>query len=191
VTNEPTSTSNFSLKALIDQIKDQSYPPVDLWNPDFCGDIDMQIKRDGSWHYMGSPIARERMVKLFASVLRCDEDGKHYLVTPVEKIGITVDVAPFLAITLEALGEGDARSLVFETNIGDKVIAGPDNPLTISVSEETGEPVPLIRVRGRLDALLTRPVFYQLVDLAEERGGILYVKSSGAEFRLGSVEGEP
>ncbi|TPQ51365.1 DUF1285 domain-containing protein, partial [Prosthecomicrobium hirschii] len=100
-------------------------PPVDRWNPPFCGDIDMRIAADGTWFYMGTPIGREALVRLFASVLRRDEDGRTYLVTPVEKCGIRVDDAPFLAVEMQAVGAEAEQKLVFRTNVGDIVEAGP------------------------------------------------------------------
>ncbi|MBL4787827.1 MAG: DUF1285 domain-containing protein [Kordiimonadaceae bacterium] len=180
----------FSLEALMKQVSDQKFPPVDKWNPDFCGDIDMRIAVDGTWFYMGTPITRRRMVKLFASVLRKDDDGKTYLVTPVEKIGITIEDAPFVAVSVENVGEGDARALSFTTNIGDTVIAGEANPIRVEENAETGEPRPYILVRGNLEALISRSVFYELVAGANEVEGPdgmeLVIESSGACFSLGT-----
>ncbi|PCI61110.1 MAG: hypothetical protein COB37_08660 [Kordiimonadales bacterium] len=180
----------FSLEALMKHVSDQKFPPVDKWNPDFCGDIDMRIAVDGTWFYMGTPITRQRMVKLFASVLRKDDDGKTYLVTPVEKIGITIEDAPFVAISVENVGEGDANALSFTTNIGDTVIAGKDNPIRVEVNADTGEPRPYILVRGNLEALINRAVFYELVAGATEvegdTGTELVIMSAGARFPLGT-----
>lgn len=178
--------TSFSLEGLLKQVADQKYPPVDKWNPDFCGDIDMRIASDGTWFYMGTPITRARMVKLFASVLRKDEDGKTYLVTPVEKIGITVDDAHFTAIRVDR--EGDA--FIFTTNVGDKVVADAEHPIWVVVDETTGEPRPYVRVRGRLDALISRAVFYELVEYAVEtdtpNGNELRITSAGQSFSLGT-----
>lgn len=154
-------------------------PPVHLWNPDFCGDIDMRIRRDGSWDYMGTPITRARMVKLFSTILRRDDDD-FFLVTPVEKVGITVDDAPFTAVEMEYDGE----FIVFRTNVDDYVKVDQDHPIRVSVSEETGEPSPYVRVRGNLDALMSRSVYYQLVDLAVEKEGRYGVTSGGCFFPL-------
>ncbi|WP_286828186.1 MULTISPECIES: DUF1285 domain-containing protein [Kordiimonas] len=182
--------TGLKLEDILKQLEGQKRPPVEKWNPDFCGDIDMRIAADGTWFYMGTPITRERMVKLFATVLRKDEDGKTYLVTPVEKIGITVDDAPFVAVHLDRIEDGDQTAFKFTTNVGDEVIAGPDHPIRVEVNEETGEPRPYIHVRGRLEALINRSVFYELVEWAELKGGELSVESLGKRFSLGSVEAE-
>ena len=148
--------------------KARGLPPVHLWNPEFCGDMDMRIARDGTWFYMGTPIGRERLVRLFSTILRHDEDGKYYLVTPVEKIGITVDDAPFLVIAMKVEGEGRNQLLTFTTNVGDETVAGPEHPMRFEIDEETGEPAPYVHVRARLDALINRAVFYDLVELGVE-----------------------
>lgn len=167
-------------------------PPVHLWNPPFCGEIDMRIARDGSWHYMGSPIPRPAMIKLFSGILRREPDDSFVLVTPAEKCGIRVDDAPFVAVEMTVAGEGDQALVAFRTNVDDIVPLDADHPLRVAVAEESGEPSPYILVRDRLEALLSRPVFYELVALAEERqdetGHYLAVRSGGQTFRLGSVE---
>ena len=163
-------------------------PPVDKWNPEFCGDIDMRIARDGSWHYMGTPIGRKRMVRLFSTILRHDDDGKFYLVTPVEKIGIAVDDAPFVAVEMEVSGADKDQILAFRTNVDDYVILNGDHPLRVDEDSETGEPSPYLLVRGQLEALIARSVFYDLVELAEERDGVLGVWSDGLFFPLGRTE---
>lgn len=160
-------------------------PPVERWNPPFCGDIDMRISADGRWHYLGSPIGRERLVRLFASVLRRDEDGRHYLVTPVERIGITVDDAPFLAVELFAEGEGSDRVMTLRTNVGDVVRVDADHPLRFAAEPETGGLKPYVTVRGRLEALFSRPLLHELADMLEEdpeTPGRLGVWSGGAFF---------
>ena len=139
--------------------------PVDKWNPDFCGDIDMRIARDGVWYYMGSPIGRMAMVQMFASVLRRDADGRYYLVTPVEKVGIKVDDAPFVAIEMKVENSGRQQILSFRTNVDDWVTVDAAHPLRVSLKPETLEPAPYVRVRGRLEALINRAVFYDLVEL--------------------------
>ena len=164
-------------------------PPVDRWHPDYCGEMDMVIKRDGTWWHEGTRITRDRLVRLFSTILRKDEDGQTYLVTPVEKIGITVETAPFIATRVDAVGEGREQSLVFTTNMGDLAEAGPDHPIHVHFDEETGEPTPLVRVRGRLDALMARPVFYELAGLAEEKDGKMGVWSGGEFFPLGAADG--
>ncbi len=167
-------------------------PPVDLWNPEHCGDIGMEIRRDGSWWYQGSRIGRERLVRLFARILRKDDDGVHYLVTPVEKIVVHVELAPLLAVRVDALNEDGRPRLAFATNVGDVFVAGPDHPILVSTDPDTLAPTPLVRVRGKLDALMTRPCFFDLVELAEirdtQRGRVLTVESDGARFELGRVE---
>jgi len=147
-------------------------PPVHLWNPAFCGDLDMRIARDGTWFYLGTPIGRKPLVKLFSSILRKDEDA-YFLVTPVEKVGITVEDAPFVAIDFEVDGDGRDQSLTFLTNVDDVVTAGPDHPIRVARDPETGEPSPYVLVRANLEALIDRKSFYRLVDIGthEERDG--------------------
>lgn len=135
-------------------------PPVHLWNPPDCGDLDIRIARDGTWFYLGTPIGRPELVRLFSTILRKDGD-RYVLVTPVEKVGITVDDAPFVAVDFEA--EGDA--LRFVTNLGDEAIAGPDHPIRVERDQATGEPAPYILIRDRLEALIDRKSFYRLVDI--------------------------
>ncbi|WP_430935443.1 DUF1285 domain-containing protein [Rhodovulum sp. YNF3179] len=147
-------------------------PPVHLWNPAFCGDLDMRIARDGTWFYLGTPIGRKPLVKLFSSILRKDGDA-YFLVTPVEKVGITVEDAPFVAIDFEVDGDGRDQSLTFLTNVDDVVTAGPDHPIRVARDPETGEPSPYVLVRANLEALIDRKSFYRLVDIGthEERDG--------------------
>ena len=157
--------------------------PVHLWNPANCGDIDIRIARDGTWFYQGTPIGRTALVRLFSTVLRRDEDG-FWLVTPVEKLRITVDDAPFVAIGLERDGE----AIRFATNVGDVVEAGPEHAIRVETGV-SGEPRPYVHVRGALEALIARPVFYELVSIAEEQSGRLVARSNGAVFDLGALEG--
>jgi hypothetical protein len=142
-------------------------PPVERWNPPFCGDIDMEIRADGTWFYLGTPIGRAPLVRLFSTVLRKDEDGRTYLVTPVEKVGIRVADAPFIAVEMNAGGKGEAQALTFRTNVGDVVEAGPEHPLRFVISGENSELKPYLLVRGRLEALVSRAVMYELVALGE------------------------
>ena len=139
--------------------------PVHLWNPEFCGDLDMRIAFDGTWFYMGTPIGRKPLVQLFASVLRHDDDGKYYLVTPVEKCGIAVEDVPFLAIEMNVDGEGKDQILSFRTNVEDQVKIDDDHPIRFEIEENTDGLRPYILVRGRLDARVSRSVFYELVAL--------------------------
>ena len=138
-------------------------PPVHLWNPPFCGDIDMRIAADGTWFYMNSPIGRKPLVKLFSRVLRHDEDGKYYLVTPVEKCGIEVDDAPFLAIAMRIENPGTAQVIHFVTNVDDEVAVDDDHPLRFEIEEGTDGLKPYVKVRARLEALVNRAIFYDLV----------------------------
>jgi hypothetical protein len=167
-------------------------PPVDLWNPAFCGDIDMRIAVDGTWFYMGTPIGRPALVRLFSTILRRDADGKYYLVTPVEKVGIRVDDAPFVAVRVDRSGSGASQVLQFTTNVGDTVVADAANPLRVDTRAADHEPRPYVRIRGRLEALVARSVFYELVDMAEERetsrGRELGVMSASLYFPLGLAE---
>ena len=162
-------------------------PPVHLWNPPFCGDLDMRIARDGTWFYLGTPIGRAPLVKLFSSILKLEE-GRYYLVTPVEKVGIKVDDAPLLAVDFEVTGEGAAQEIRFFTNTEDEVVASAENPLRIVRDPETGEPSPYVHVRAGLEALIDRKSFYRLVDLGEEAelDGTLWfgVRSAGSFFPI-------
>ena len=152
------------------------------------GDLDMRIARDGTWYYRGSPISRPALVKLFASVLRREPDGRYWLVTPAERGRIEVEDVPFLAVALTVEGEGREQKLIFQTNLDDIVTAGPDNPLRVETAA-SGEPAPYILVRDNLEARLARSVFYDLVEFGrEEPNGETSqfgVWSSGRFFRLG------
>jgi len=138
--------------------------PVHLWNPAFCGDLDMRIARDGTWFYLGTPIGRPALVKLFSNILKL-EDGKYFLVTPVEKVGITVDDAPFVAVDFSVSGAGAAQSVRFETQVGDTVTAGAAHPLRVIRDAKSDEPSPYIMVRAGLEALIDRKSFYRLVEI--------------------------
>ena len=155
------------------------------------GDLDMRIARDGTWFYRGSPIARQRLVKLFASVLRREEDGNFWLVTPVERGRVAVEDAPFLAVEVNSEGAGTDRHLIFRTNLDEIVAAGPEHPLHIDAAAN-GEPNPYILVRPGLEARLNRPVFYELIELADaergEGGGPFGLWSDGMFFDLGDPE---
>ncbi len=167
-------------------------PPVERWNPPFCGDLDMEIKRDGTWFYLGTPIGRMPLVQLFSTVLRKDDDGDTYLVTPVEKIRIRVEDAHFVAVEVNASVVDGAQVLTFRTNVGDVVEAGLEHPMRFVDEEETDGLKPYVRVRGRLDALVARPVLYELAELGEEidvDGTLMFaVRSKGAVFPIMPVE---
>ncbi len=158
-----TPATDALMKAAQDAAKEGKLPPVHLWNPEFCGDLDMEIKRDGTWFYEGTPIGRKPLVRLFSTILKL-EDGKYYLVTPVEKVGIRVEDAPFVAVDIEAAGDGVDQAISFTTNVGDVVIAGEDHAIRVE-RDETGEPSPYVHIRGGLEALIDRKSFYRLVDL--------------------------
>ncbi|SIN75398.1 DUF1285 domain-containing protein [Vannielia litorea] len=158
-------------------------PPVHLWNPKFCGDLDMRIARDGTWFYLGTPIGRPELVRLFSTILK-KEGEDYFLVTPVEKVGITVDDAPFVAVDFTAHGAGEAQVLRFETNVGDVTEAGPDNPIRVVRDPETGEPSPYVHVRAGLEALIDRKSFYRLVEIGAEQDGWFGLWSGGAFFRI-------
>jgi uncharacterized protein len=163
-------------------------PPVERWNPPFCGDLDMEIRADGTWFYLGTPIGRMPLVQLFSTVLRRDDDGKTYLVTPVEKVGIRVEDAPFVAVEMNASGEGEDQVLTFRTNVGDVVEAGQEHPLRFVDEAETGGLKHYLHVRGRLEALVARPVMYELVEIGETveiDGELMFaVRSRGEVFPI-------
>lgn len=141
-------------------------PPVHLWNPPFCGDLDMRIARDGTWFYLGSPIGRHALVKLFSGILKL-EDGRYFLVTPVEKVGITVEDAPFVAVDFTVAGQGQDQAIRFVTHVEDEVTAGPDHPIRVERDAETGEPSPYVMVRRGLEARIDRKSFYRLVEIGD------------------------
>ncbi len=143
----------------------QKLPPVHLWNPAYCGDLDMRIAADGSWFYQGTPILRERMVRLFSRILRKDDDGRTYMVTPQEKYGITVEDAHFSAVEMLVEGESSNQLLILRTNVDDEVTINTEHPLRFAEADQDGSVKPYVRVRGNLEALLARPIFYDLVEL--------------------------
>ncbi len=177
------------LRAIAPDGLDGALPPVDLWNPEHCGDIQMEIRADGSWWHEGTRIKRERLVKLFSRILRKDADGQIYLVTPYEKVIVHVEDAPFVAVRVDRIGEpGRDQTLAFTTNLGDLALAGADLPIRVETDAATLEPSPYVRIRGGLEAKLSRPVFYELADMAEAYEGAvgqLGVWSQGAFFELG------
>lgn len=186
--NSPADVA--SLAAMIGRASEQKGEgtrkpaPVERWNPAFCGDLDMEIKPDGTWFYMGTPIGRMPLVQLFASVLRKDEDGKTYLVTPVEKVGIRVADAHFLAVEMGLSEKDGQRQISFRTNLGDVVEVGTEHPLRFSLEGEEKQLKPYVHIRGRLEALVTRAVMYDLVglgEIAEIDGAEMFVIRSGGE----------
>ncbi len=180
-----------TLRAIMgDDRSDRKLPPVHLWHPEHCGDIGMEIRADGSWWHEGIRIRREKLVRLFSTILRRDPDGRIYLVTPFEKVVVHVADAPFLAVRLDRIGDaGRDQKLAFLTNVGDLTIAGADAPLRVETDPTTLEPSPYVLVRGGLEAKLTRPVFYELAGIAEPNpdngGATLGVWSGGVFFDIG------
>jgi hypothetical protein len=165
-----------------------SLPPVDKWNPKFCGDIDMKIMRNGKWFYMGTEIKRPAMVKLFSGILRLDSDNFYYLVTPVEKVRISVEDAPFIATSLISENKDNINHLYFITNVNEKILLTKNNPLEIKINSITEEPSPYIFVRKNLKALISRSVFYELIELASKKNidgkDCLVIDSAGEVFKL-------
>lgn len=172
----PDDLAGLSLAEIARLAKDKKLPPVERWNPTHCGDSEMRIARDGTWFHQGSPIGRQAMVRLFSTILRREPDGRYVLVTPAEKLDIEIEDAPFVAVELKAEG-GD---LAFRLNTGEIVIAGPDHPLRFAAKDDG--PHPYLLVRGGLEALVTRAVWYELVELAE--GAPPALRSNGAVFPL-------
>ena len=189
--NENAAISLEDLLKAISPGKDgRKLPPVHLWNPERVTDIDMVIRADGSWWHEGGRIHREKLVKLFSTILRKDDDGQVYLVTPYEKVIVHVEDAPFVATRVDVAGDpGRDQTLAFTTNIGDVTLAGADAPIRVETEKDTLEPAPYVLVRGRLEAKLSRPVFYELVGLSEPNPGnggkTLGVWSQGQFFDLG------
>lgn len=157
-----TANADSIASAATKAAKGRGPAPVHQWNPPFCGDLDMRIARDGTWFYLGTPIGRKRLVNLFSTIIRKDGD-EYFLVTPVEKVGITVDDAPFVAVGFDV----QDKVVTFTTNVGDTVTAGPDNPIRVVLDPDKGEPSPYILVRTNLEALIDRKSFYRLVDQGE------------------------
>lgn len=185
---EGPDLARLSLDEIARAVADRRLPPVDQWNPAHCGHSDMRIARDGTWFHAGTPIGRAALVRLFSTILRREPDGRFVLVTPVEKLDIEVEDAPFIAVEATSEGEGPDRRLAFRLNTDDVVIAGPDHPLRVETAPD-GTPRPYLHVRGPrerpLEALVNRPVFYELADLAlAERvaEGPLGLWSDGAFF---------
>ena len=161
----PEDLTGLSLAEIARLAEEKRLPPVEKWHPTHCGDSEMRIARDGTWFHQGSPIGRPAMVRLFSTILRREPDGGFVLVTPAEKLDIAVEDAPFVAVELKSEGEGRERSLAFRLNTGDLVVAGPDHPLRFAAG-----PHPYLAVRGGLDALVARPVYYELAEIALAEG---------------------
>lgn len=171
------------LAASVKAAKPRGRPPVHLWNPPFCGDLDIRIARDGTWYYEGSAFERLELVKLFSSILKKEGD-KYFLVTPVEKVGITVDDAPFVAVDFDVEGQGRDQVLSFVTQVDEVANAGSDYPIRVERDTETGEPSPYVLIRDNLEALIDRKSFYRLVDLGTHQDGWFGVWSGGTFFPI-------
>ena len=187
--NQRSTPDLGGLEALLAAAGNKPSPAVNSWNPPYCGDIGLRICRDGTWSYQNSPIGRMALVKLFASVLRRDDDGKHYVVTPVEKIDVAVDDAPFLAVEMQITAQGPDQRLTFRTNVDDVVVAGAAHPIRFEREPGSGGLKPYILVRGRLEALVNRALYYDLMDLLVRRNGDdgpLGLWSQGQFFELPS-----
>ena len=166
-------------------------PPVDKWNPPFCGDIDLKILRDGRWMYMGTEIKRPAMVRLFSTILRLDPDGEYYLVTPVEKVRIQVEDTPFLIVSMDKLKKENKTSLIFYTSLKDEIILTKKNPISIEVNNKN-EPSPYILVRNNLRGLISRSVYYELIEYAQERTiedkNFLTIESNNEIFKMFEIK---
>jgi len=179
----PPDLATLSLADIARLLADKRLPPVEKWNPDHCGDSEMRIARDGTWFHQGSPIGREAMVRLFSTILRREADGSFVLVTPVEKLSIAVDDAPFTAVELKSEGQERSRTIAFRLNTGELVTAGPDNALVLR--ETPDGPHPYLHVRAGLEALVVRSVYYELMNLALDEGAEpIGLWSDGAFFPL-------
>jgi hypothetical protein len=153
-----------TLEEVARAVAERRLPPVHQWNPQRCGDSEMRIARDGTWYHQGVPIARPAMVRLFSTVLRRERDGGYVLVTPMEKLDIEVDDAPFVAVSMKSEGEGRSARIAFQLNTGDLVTAGPEHPLRFA--EDERGPRPYLHVRSGLEALIGRSVYYELAERA-------------------------
>lgn len=179
----PSDLTGLSLADIVALAEAKKLPPVDQWNPSHCGDSGMRIARDGTWFHEGSPIGRAAMVRLFSTILRREADGRFVLVTPVEKLDIEVEDAPFTAVELKSEGEGTERSLAFRLNTGDVVVAGPGHLLRFA--ERGDGPHPYLLVRRGLEALVARSVYYELAEIALAEGADpAGLWSNGAFFAL-------
>lgn len=182
----PQDLSRLSLAEIAQLAADRKLPPVESWHPERSGESDMRIARDGTWFHEGTPIVRETMVRLFSTILRREADGSYVLVTPAEKLSITVEDAPFVAVEVKSEGEGRARRLAFRLNTGDLVVAGAGHPLRFDARD--GEPAPYLGVRGGMEALIARAPFYELAELALDEGNEpAGLWSDGVFFSMGAA----
>jgi hypothetical protein len=174
-----------------EQAAGRALPPVERWNPQHCGKIDLRIARDGTWFYLGTPIGRPALVRLFSTILRREPDGSFCLVTPAEKAEIVVEDAPFMAVSVHGMGEGQGASYEFLTNVGDRVIAGPEHALRVAIDQETQEPRPYLHVRRGLEARIARSLYYELVERAQtvrrDQREVLGFWSGGVFHEIGAL----
>jgi|TARA_B100001964_G_C14137481_1_gene555820 hypothetical protein len=181
-------TIPYSLLGELESIQDMDLPPVHLWDPPLSGDIDIRISRSGTWFHEGTAITRQRLVRLFSSILRRESDGCYYLVTPVEKWRLQVDDVPFHCVLVDNEGSGEEQVLTFTTNVADKVVLDAEHPLRFEIDADTQQPSPYLLVRDRLEALLARSVYYQVMELAVAREvdaeTWLGIWSSGLFFKI-------
>lgn len=171
-------------------IHERGMPPVERWNPPICADIGMQIRTDGSWWHEGARILRQPIIDLFATVLRKDEDGQTWLVTPGEKIIVDVQDAHFLATRIDQVETSFGPAIAVTTNVGDLAVIGPNHPLRVVTDVQSGEPRPYVTIRGRLEARILRAPFYELVGLGHEKEGRFEIVSQGVTFALGDLESQ-
>ncbi|MBF9234373.1 DUF1285 domain-containing protein [Microvirga alba] len=185
----PSSALTRLIETLGPGASGKGLPPVERWNPAYCGEIDMRIAVDGTWHYMGSPIRRPALVKLFSTVLRKDPE-RYVLVTPVERVGIAVEDVPFIAVEMVVEGDDETREIAFRTNVDDLVQAGPEHPLRFE-REAGGGVKPYLRVRGELWARVTRSLALDLIAMGEERDiagkAVFGIAVKGAFFTIAPV----
>ena len=184
-------TNPASILQQITKFENEKLPPVHLWDPPLCENVEMKIDREGRWYFMNSPIGRERMVKLFSKVLRFDEDGEYYLVTPVEKIRIVVDERPFVIVDYHITKKNKKQVITFETNTGDMFLLDKKHPINVEVNKKTGEPKPYVLVRSNLEGLISRNIYYKLIEISEHKktseGEVFILKSSNQSFKIGSL----
>lgn len=169
---------------------ERGMPPVERWNPPICADIGMEIRTDGTWWHEGARIMRQPIIDLFATVLRKDEDGQTWLVTPGEKIIVHVQDAHFLVTRVDQVQTNLGPAIAVTTNVGDLAVIGPQHPLRMVIDPVTGEPRPYLAIRGRLEARILRAPFYDLVSWGQERDGRFEITSQGVTFALGDLEGQ-
>ena len=181
----PDKITPASIFQEISQMDYSALPPVHLWNPPLCENVDMRIDREGRWYFMNSPIGRERMVKLFSRVLRLDDDGFYYLVTPIEKIKLFVEDKPFLIIDYSIKEIKNSQVITFITNTYDEFELSLNHPLRVETDIETQEPSPYVLVRANLEGLISRNIYYKLIDIAVESEGTLGIWSNGNFFKIG------